>query len=254
MAKELLAKNLTIRFGGHTAVDAVTCRFNPGELTAIVGPNGAGKTTLFNLLSGQLFPSTGQILLDQEDITGLSVAKRANLGIGRAFQLTNLFPKLTVEENLHLVVQARHKRGLSMLSVARRNFDLFAEVDRLLKKCDLVSRRIEQVSALPHGEQRKLEVAMLVAMEPDVYMFDEPTAGMSGDGIPAVLGLIEQIRQDATKIVLLVEHKLDVIKTLADRIIVLHDGALVADGKPEEVMSLPVVRSVYLGEQLTANA
>lgn len=243
-------EGLTIRFGGHVAVDSVSCLVGPGELTAIVGPNGAGKTTFFNLVSGQLSPSEGRVLLSGDDITGLPPAARARLGLGRAFQLTNLFPALTVEENLHLVVQARRGNGLSMLTVAGRDGATRREVADLMEECNLSRLAGAAVRALPHGEQRKLEVAMLVGMRPRVFMFDEPTAGMSGDEVPDVLALIKGIKEKRDCVTMLVEHKIDVISYLADRIIVLHEGRLVADGTPEDVMASPIVRSAYLGEDV----
>lgn len=243
----LRTENLTIRFGGHTAVDNVTCAFRPGELTVIVGPNGAGKTTWFNLVSGQLAPSSGRIFKGESDITRLSPSARAKAGIGRAFQLTNLFPALTVRENVRLAVQARAGMGSSLFRRAAALSALQEEADAILERTRLSEVAALPASVLPHGDQRKLEVALLVAMKPDIFMFDEPTAGMSVDEAPAILELIADIRKDASKTVLLVEHKMDVVRALADRIVVLNNGALVADGLPGEVMALPLVRQIYLG-------
>jgi branched-chain amino acid transport system ATP-binding protein len=240
-------KDLTIRFGGHTAVDHVTCAFRSGELTVIVGPNGAGKTTYFNLVSGQLSPSEGTILKNGRNITGLSPSARAKAGIGRAFQLTNLFPKLSVLENIRLAVQARLGVGPRMFSTAASWKNLTTRAMDYLAATRLADVAELPAAALPHGDQRKLEVALLLAMEPDIFMFDEPTAGMSVDEAPVILELIEEIKKDTSKTVLLVEHKMDVVRALADRIIVLHNGELVADGNPEEVMALPIVREIYLG-------
>jgi len=247
MSPSLRTEDLTIRFGGHTAVDRVTCAFRPGELTVIVGPNGAGKTTWFNLVSGQLAPSSGRIFKGGNDITRLSPSARAKAGIGRAFQLTNLFPALTVRENVRLAVQARAGMGSSLFRRAAALSGLRAEADALLERTRLSEVAALPASVLPHGDQRKLEVALLVAMKPDIFMFDEPTAGMSVDEAPAILDLIADIRKDASKTVLLVEHKMDVVRALADRIVVLNNGALVADGLPGEVMALPLVRQIYLG-------
>jgi len=243
----LETRDLTIRFGGHVAVNAVSCRFRPGELTAIVGPNGAGKTTFFNLVSGQLSPSEGIILKDGVDITSMSASARARGGMGRAFQLTNLFPKLSVVENVRLAVQARRRLGPRFFRPAGRFADLRAEAMELVAETRLADVHDLPAAALPHGDQRKLEVALLLAMRPGIFMFDEPTAGMSADEAPAILDLIAAIKQDKTRTILLVEHKMDVVRALADRIIVLHNGTLVADGKPDDVMALPIVREVYLG-------
>ena len=228
-------------------MDAVSCGFVPGELTVIVGPNGAGKTTYFNLISGQLRPTGGTILKEGRDITALSPSARAKIGIGRAFQLTNLFPKLSVRENVRLAVQARKGFGPRMFRSARTYRELAESADGYLESARLAHAAKLPAAALPHGDQRKLEVALLLAMEPDVFMFDEPTAGMSADEAPVILELVESIRKDTGKTVLLVEHKMDVVRALADRIIVLHNGALVADGKPDEVIDLPIVREIYLG-------
>ncbi|WP_163846792.1 ABC transporter ATP-binding protein [Pseudooceanicola aestuarii] len=247
MTPSLETKGLTIRFGGHTAVNAVSCAFHPGELTVIVGPNGAGKTTYFNLISGQLTASEGRVLKDGRDITGQSPSGRAKAGLGRAFQLTNLFPQLSVLENIRLACQARSGDGWRLLTPVRRMTGLSDRARHYLEAARLTAVADQPVATLPHGDQRKLEVALLMAMEPDIYMFDEPTAGMSVDHAPAVLDLIAGIKADRTKTVLLVEHKMDVVRALADRIIVLHNGELLADGAPDEVMNSQLVRDVYLG-------
>lgn len=247
----LETQNLTIRFGGHVAVNGVSCRFAPGTLTAIVGPNGAGKTTFFNLISGQLKATAGRVLLGQRDLTGLSPSARTHAGLGRAFQLTNLFPNLSVLENVRLAVQARlpggHRRGLNLWSIWSDHGQLTARAQQVLEQVALWPRRAEPVASLPHGDQRKLEVALLMALEPEVYMFDEPTAGMGHDEAPVILDLIRELKADRSKIILLVEHKMDVVRELADRIIVLTNGTLVADGLPAEVMASPVVQQAYLG-------
>ena len=243
----LETRGLTIRFGGHVAVDAVSCVFRPGELTAIVGPNGAGKTTYFNLISGQLAASAGEVLLDGRDITRLPAPARTRAGLGRAFQLTNLFPRLSVAENVRLAVQSAAGVHYDMLRPWMKRADLIARADAVLARVALTHRRDSAAAALSHGDQRKLEVALMIALEPKIFMFDEPTAGMSVDEVPVVLDLIAQLKRDTRKIILLVEHKMDVVRSLADRIIVLHNGKLVADGKPAEVIASPVVQEAYLG-------
>ena len=251
----LETQNLTIRFGGHVAVDHVSCRFEPGTLTAIVGPNGAGKTTYFNLISGQLPASEGTVLLNGVDITRLPAPVRTRRGLGRAFQLTQLFPNLTVHENVRLAVQSREsgrRRGAldwwrDMSSIWSDRKAWVDEVQQVLAQVQLADKAQMAASSLPHGDQRKLEVAMLMALDPKVYMFDEPTAGMSMDDAPVVLDLIRQLKRRKDIVVLLVEHKMDVVRELADRIIVLHNGQLVADGEPAEVIASPVVQQAYLG-------
>ena len=252
----LETRDLTIRFGGHVAVDHVSCRFEPGTLTAIVGPNGAGKTTYFNLISGQLPASEGQVLLDGEDLSGLAAPLRTRRGLGRAFQLTQLFPNLTVLENVRLAVQARVQGrsagGLDLLRVWLDRREWIEEALSILGTVRLADKAWTHAAALPHGDQRKLEVALLMALDPKVYMFDEPTAGMSVDEVPVVLDLIRALKQRRDRTILLVEHKMDVVRELADRIIVLHNGALVADGEPAAVIASPVVQQAYLGGAATA--
>ena len=247
----LATKDLTIRFGGHVAVNGVTCSFEPGTLTAIVGPNGAGKTTYFNLISGQLKASAGTVHLDGREISAMSASARTRAGLGRAFQLTNLFPNLSVLENVRLAVQASqdgpHRRGLNLWSIWSDHTALTKRAHEILEAVSMSERQNAPVSSLPHGDQRKIEVALLMALDPLVYMFDEPTAGMSHDEAPVILDLIRALKKDKTKTILLVEHKMDVVRELADRIIVLHNGALVADGEPAEVIASPVVQEAYLG-------
>jgi branched-chain amino acid transport system ATP-binding protein len=247
----LQTKDLTIRFGGHVAVNAVSCTFEPGTLTAIVGPNGAGKTTYFNLISGQLRASAGEVFLQGANMTHLSPSARTRAGMGRAFQLTNLFPNLSVLENVRLAVQAahsgRHLRGLNLWSIWSDHKSLTLSALGILEAVAMLDKQFLPVASLSHGDQRKLEVALLMALDPLVFMFDEPTAGMSADEAPVILNLIRALKEDKRKTILLVEHKMDVVRELADRIIVLHNGTLVADGGPVEVIASPVVQEAYLG-------
>ncbi len=247
----LETQDLTIRFGGHVAVDHVSCAFAPGTLTSIVGPNGAGKTTYFNLISGQLPASEGRVLLKGEDITALPAPLRTRRGLGRAFQLTQLFPNLSVLENVRLAVQAREQgrgnAGLDLLRVWLDRKDWIEEAQALLASVRLQDKHATAAAALPHGDQRKLEVAVLMALDPLVYMFDEPTAGMSVDEVPVVLDLIRALKSRKDRCILLVEHKMDVVRELSDRIVVLVNGQLVADGEPATVIASPIVQQAYLG-------
>ncbi|HCW19803.1 ABC transporter ATP-binding protein [Achromobacter sp.] len=247
----LETQSLTIRFGGHVAVNDVSCRYAPGTLTAIVGPNGAGKTTYFNLISGQLRASAGSVRLNGRDLTSLPAPARMHAGLGRAFQLTQLFPRLSVHENVRLALQSR-QQGMSWRQIRFwRTWDddraLLARADAVLERTRLSAKRDQPAADLPHGDQRKLEIAMLIALEPQVFMFDEPTAGMSVDDVPVVLELIREIKNDPSKTILLVEHKMDVVRELADRIVVLHNGQLMADGDPATVIASPIVQQAYLG-------
>jgi branched-chain amino acid transport system ATP-binding protein len=248
MATPLLeTRELSIRFGGHLAVDRVSASFRAGTLTAIVGPNGAGKTTYFNLISGQLPATAGSVLFGGKEITKLKAAARARLGLGRAFQLTNLFPNLSVHENVRLAVQAKAGGGANIARRCSRQTAWIDRAERYLAAAKLEDKRDLPAVALPHGDKRKLEVAIMMALEPDVFMFDEPTAGMSVDDVPVVLDLIKALKADGEKTILLVEHKMDVVRSLADRIVVLHNGRLVADGRPAEVIGSPIVQEAYLG-------
>lgn len=252
----LETQGLSVSFGGHQAVREVSCRFTPGTLTCIVGPNGAGKTTYFNLISGQIPASSGRVLLDGRDLTRLTTSARAQAGLGRAFQLTNLFPGLSVRENIRLAVQSArkgpHRRGFNLWSIASDHASVNEEADRLLESVSMTPLAANTAASLSHGNQRKLEVALMMALDPAVYMFDEPTAGMSADDTPVVLDLIRALRAKGDRTLLLVEHKMDVVRELADRIIVLHQGALVADGDPATVMASPVVQEAYLGSAADA--
>ena len=250
----LETRDLSIRFGGHVAVDGVSCAFTPGTLTAIVGPNGAGKTTYFNLISGQLRASAGSVRLGGVDITNEAASARTHRGLGRAFQLTQLFPGLSVLENVRLAVQSRRREGLNLWSVWSDHRNTLERAHALVERVNLGERADALAASLPHGDQRKLEVAMLIALEPKVYMFDEPTAGMSADDVPVILDLIRALKTQRDKTILLVEHKMDVVGELADRIVVLHNGRLVADGEPAEVIASTIVQQAYLGLGVDAAA
>src|SRR5574337_2103893 len=198
----LETRDLTIRFGGHVAVNAVSCAFAPGTLTAIVGPNGAGKTTYFNLISGQLKATSWRVRLNGRDLSALPPSARTKAGLGRAFQLTNLFPNLSVLENVRLAVQATDSGrghggafgGLDIFRVWLDRRDWQDEARAILTQVRLADKAAAHASALPHGDQRKLEVAILIALDPRVFMFDEPTAGMSVDEVPVVLDLIRALK------------------------------------------------------------
>ncbi len=233
-------------------MDHVSLDVAPHTLKSIIGPNGAGKTTLFNLLSGQYRPSEGRILFKGADITGRSAAARARLGIGRSFQLTNIFPTLTVLENVRLAVQAR--RGLGF--IAWRHYRSFPDAEdhayALLETVLLASKWEAPAGELAHGEKRKLEVGILLALEPEVLLLDEPTAGMSLEEVPTIIALIERIKIRRDRTILLVEHKIDMVMALSDSIAVLKDGRLIADGSPEAVSGSPEVQAAYFGGGATA--
>ncbi|MCP4693036.1 MAG: ABC transporter ATP-binding protein [Desulfobacterales bacterium] len=240
-------RDLTIRFGGHVAVDHVNFQMAPFTLKSIIGPNGAGKTTLFNMLTGQYKPTEGTIFLKGRDITGSSPAERTKLGMGRSFQLTNIFPLLTVLENVRVAVQSRRGFGLnfwrSYLHFSEAEDEAFSILQDVLleEKWDAAS------AALTHGEKRKLEIAILLALDSEILFLDEPTAGMSREEVPAILELLEKIKAERTRAILLVEHKMDMIMSLSDSIMVLQEGALIADGEPDEIYRNQAVQEAYLG-------
>ena len=222
-------------------------RVQRGHIHALIGPNGAGKTTCFNLLTKFLVPSSGQILFNNRDITAVKPAHIARQGIIRSFQISAVFPHLTVLENVRLAVQSRAGIGMSMLSLWFGHREVIQRAEHYLERVSMIGKRGALVGTLSHGDQRKLEVAILLALEPAILMFDEPTAGMSVDEVPVVLDLIHQVKAERDNTVLLVEHKMDVVRQLADRIVVLHNGTLVADGQPAEVMQSKIVQEAYLG-------
>jgi branched-chain amino acid transport system ATP-binding protein len=248
MAGAIIAtRELTMRFGGHVAVDRVTLDVPAFTLKAIIGPNGAGKTTLFNLLSGQLAPTAGTIAFKGRDVTRLGPAARARLGIGRSFQLTNVFPTLTVLENVRLAVQAR--RG--PVHDAWRDFRSRPELEdgayAVLESVRLEGKWASAASALSHGEKRKLEIAILLGLEPEVLLLDEPTAGMALEEVPAIIALIEGLKARRDRTILLVEHKIDMVMALSDTMAVLQDGRLIADDTPAAIGRNAEVQAAYFG-------
>ena len=240
-------RDLTIRFGGHVAVDHVNLLVEPFVLKSIIGPNGAGKTTLFNLMTGQYKPSEGRVLLKGNDITHLSAVQRTRLGMGRSFQLTNIFPVLTVLENVRVAIQSRKSIGLNFWRNYLHFQGLEEEAYSILEDVLLDKKWASPASSLTHGEQRKLEIAILLALEPEILFLDEPTAGMSQEEVPAILEILQRIKDAKDRTMLLVEHKMDMIMTLSDTIAVLQDGKLIAEGDPEEIRKNKAVQEAYLG-------
>jgi branched-chain amino acid transport system ATP-binding protein len=239
-------RGLTIRFGGNTAVNEVNLRVEPGSLKSLIGPNGAGKTTLFNLISGQYKPTAGQVLFKGRDVTALGPAERTRLGLGRSFQLTNIFPTLSVLENVRVAIQAQSEVGFVFWRYYRSYGELEDRAYALLQQVLLGERWAEEAASLTHGEKRKLEIAILLALDPEVLLLDEPTAGMSLEEVPAILEIIQQIKSARNRTILLVEHKFDMILALSDTIAVLKNGALICDGTPETVIRNREVQEAYL--------
>jgi branched-chain amino acid transport system ATP-binding protein len=235
-------KDLTIRFGGHVAVDHVNLQVEPFTLKSIIGPNGAGKTTFFNLLTGQYKPSGGKVFFKGQDITDLGSAMRTRLGMGRSFQLTNIFPVLSVLENVRVAIQSRKGFGLNFWRNYLHFSDTEDEAYAILQEMLLNDKWADPASSLTHGEQR-----ILMALEPKVLFLDEPTAGMSQEEVPAILEVLEKVKSSKDRTILLVEHKMDMIMALSDTIAVLQDGKLIADGDPEAIHRSKEVQEAYLG-------
>ncbi|MDQ4078322.1 MAG: ABC transporter ATP-binding protein [Chloroflexota bacterium] len=242
---QLKVENLSRNFGGLLAVNDVSFVVDRGERLAIIGPNGAGKTTLFNLLSGEIKPSRGKVFLEERDVTFQPPAQRAQLGMGRTFQRNNLFPGLTVYQNVQLAVQQRMGITTNLFRPAETYEELHQETCELLTSLDLDERAEEIVKNLSYGDQRLLEVTLALAIQPRLLLLDEPTAGMSPAETAAMTRMIAQLPQEIT--VLIIEHDMDVVFNLADHIIVLHHGEVIANGTPQEVKGDPRVQDVYLG-------
>jgi branched-chain amino acid transport system ATP-binding protein len=239
-------RDLTISFGGNVAVNKVNLQVAPYTLKSLIGPNGAGKTTLFNLISGQYRPSSGQVFFKGGDVTGLGPAERTKLGLGRSFQLTNIFPTLSVLENVRVALQSKANIGMRFWTYYRKLKDLEDRAYELLTQVLLNDRWSDEAASLTHGEKRKLEIAILLALDPEVLLLDEPTAGMSLEEVPAILQIIQEIKAGRNRTILLVEHKFDMIMTVSDTIAVLKDGFLICDGSPESVCQNREVQEAYL--------
>ncbi len=232
-------------YGGLTAVRDVTLAVQAGERRVIIGPNGAGKTTLFKLIAGEVAPTRGRILLDGRDLTALPVHARANLGLGQTFQRNNLFLDLSVLDNVRLAVQ--HRRGVAaqMLRPAARFSAVVAEAEALLERLGLHAQRRQPARTLAYGQQRALEVALALATEPRLLLLDEPTADMSPAETAEVLRFLAALPRTLT--LLIVEHDMDVVFSLADRLTVLHEGQVIAEGSPAAVRADARVQAIYLG-------
>ena len=241
----LRVEGLRRQFGGLTALAGVSFAVAPGERRAIIGPNGAGKTTLFNLISGELPPTSGRVYLDGVDVTGLPPHRLAARGLARTFQRNNLFLGLSVRENVRLAVQARRGVARQLWVPAASLTEVAAEADRVLAELGLADRAGMVVRDLSYGEQRQLEVAIALATGPRVLLLDEPTAGMSPAETAAMVQTIARLPAEMT--LLIIEHDMDVVFALADRIMVLHYGEVLAEGAPEAVKGNPGVAEVYMG-------
>ena len=239
----LKMRSLTKEFGAMTAVDGVDLTVEEGELHAIIGPNGAGKTTLFNMIAGTLQPSRGRVYLRGEDVTRTSTHDRSRQGISRAFQITQLFPEMTIVENLQLGALSKtdvyNPFDVMDESVRERAMDMFAEMD-------IDADVSTPAKVLSHGDKKKLEIGMTLLTDPDLLLLDEPTSGVSEDGSQHLIDQLKRVTRGLT--VVLIEHDVDMVLRMADRITVLHQGAVIARGLPEEVTGSEDVQRAYLGD------
>ncbi|MCU0510026.1 MAG: ABC transporter ATP-binding protein [Anaerolineae bacterium] len=235
-------------FGGLRAVDGVDLQVAEGAMHSIIGPNGAGKTTLFNLISGYLKPTSGRVFLRGRDITGLPLHRMAHLGIGRSFQITNVFPNLTVFENVRLSAQALGADNYKVWSSARRFKRYEEQAAQAIQAVGLGEKAALPAAVLPHGDKRKLELAIILAGDPQVLLLDEPTAGMASEQVPALVEMIAAIRQAGNKTIILVEHNMSIVMNVSDRITVMHQGKLLAEGSPQQIAANEDVQRAYLGE------
>lgn len=244
----LKATNLRKQFGGLVAVDEVNLSVQRGSVHSIIGPNGAGKTTLFNLLSGRYKPTTGTIIYNGDDITDLPVHKRALKGIGRSFQITNVFPNLTVLENVRLAAQANSDVNFNFFRRADSYTDFIERAVDVIGLVGLSNNITALANTLPHGGKRKLELAIILASDPELLLLDEPTAGMASEQVPELMATIDRIREQGDKTIVLVEHNMNVVMGVSDKITVMNLGRLLSEGTPEEIAHDEIVQRVYLGE------
>jgi len=243
----LETRNLRKEFGGLVAVDDVSLQIERGSTHSIIGPNGAGKTTYFNLLTGRYRPTRGHVLFNGQDVTHMPVHARAHRGMGRSFQITNLFPSLTVLENVRLAAQALGPNNFRFLRRAESFTDYIHRAEEVLEIVGLGEVATYPANALPHGSKRKLELAMILAPDPELLLLDEPTAGMASEQVPELMQTIDSIRRQSNKTVVMVEHNMNVVMSVSDRITVMNVGRLLADGTPAEIAADSTVQDVYLG-------
>ena len=247
MAEPLLqTDSLSKAYGAVRACDGVSLEVNPGETLAVIGPNGAGKTTLIGQLSGDLKPDRGSITFGGKDITKLPAHRRARLGIGRSFQITSLFPAFTCRRNVALAQQAHRPHAFRFWSAMAADRELQDAAGALLERVGLADRADTAAGVLAHGEQRQLELAMALAGSPKLLLLDEPTAGMGPEESARMVALLQDLKGSAA--ILLIEHDMDAVFALADRIAVLVYGQVIAVGRPEEIRTNAEVRAAYLGD------
>jgi len=250
MVNEVLleAVNLSKVFGGLVAVDDISIQIKKQTMHAIIGPNGAGKTTLFNLLSGVMPPTAGQVFYKGNDITHVSPQKRAHMGIGRSYQITNIFPNLTVLENIRLAAQAMGKDNFKLFKLADRLQEYIDKAEEVIDTVGLSGREMIIARNLPHGGKRKLELGIMLACDPELLLFDEPTAGMSSEQVPELIKIINKVVQQKDRTAILVEHRMDMVMSISDTVTVMNQGRILAVGSPHDIANNKQVQTAYLGD------
>ncbi len=242
--------NVTKRFGSLIAVNGVSMTVEPGELRAVIGPNGAGKTTFFNLISGFTGPTSGRIIFGGEDVTGLTPARRVWRGMARTFQITEVFPELTVRENLQIAVEIASGFRLRVALSRAEKAKVHARTAELLDMSGLAANATRLAGELSHGDQRANEIMMALALNPRLLLLDEPTAGMGDQETYDITRLIRTLHRDQKLSMVLIEHDMRVVFHLADRIMVLAEGSLLAEGTPKEIAANEAVQAAYLGKEM----
>ena len=248
----LRVEGLGLQIGGATILKDVDLDIAPGSLVGVIGPNGAGKTTLFNAISGVIRPTSGRILLDGEDITGLSVPKRARAGLGRTFQTSSLFPRLSILENVRVAVQAARGGSYSLLNFPRSGDPATTQAIEVLEQVGLGHRLHTPAGDISHGDKRKLEIASLMATDSRLVLLDEPMAGVASGDVAGLVDNIRGMQRASGCTVLMVEHHIDVLMGLVDLVAVMYFGTIIALDTPQNIMENPTVQSAYLGTGTTA--
>ena len=244
----LRVENISKQFGSLIAVNGVSMTVEAGELRAVIGPNGAGKTTFFNMISGFLSPSSGRVVFDAKDITSITPTRRVWLGIARTFQITEVFPELSVRENLRVSVEVAAGYRLSPWLSRVANGEIRARVTELMDMGGLADKADQLVGELAHGDQRATEIMMSIALKPRLLLLDEPTAGMGDQETYNITRLIRKLHREQKLTIVLIEHDMRVVFHLADRIMVLAEGEMIAEGTPREIAANEAVQSAYLGK------
>ena len=247
----LLVEQVTKRFGSLLAVDNISLRVELGELRAVIGPNGAGKTTFFNLISGFVRPDSGRIVLDDQNVTDLLPARRVWRGLARTFQITEVFPRLTVRENLQISVEVSSGFRLRMGLSRQEQLKVQARADQLLDWSGLARNAGRAVGELSHGDQRTAEIMMALALNPRLLLLDEPTAGMGDRETYEIAQLIGRLHREMGLAIILIEHDMRLVLRMADRVTVLDRGAVLADGAPAEIVANEAVQAAYLGKAVS---